>query len=60
LLAFVHLARVLAEQPGARPVEAGEIVTTGTLTPALPIVPGESWSTEIEGIDLPATSVVLA
>ena len=28
------------------PLAAGEIVTTGTLTRALPVAPGETWSTE--------------
>jgi len=59
LLAFAHLTRVLADQPGAEPVRAGEIVTTGTLTQALPASPGETWSTELEGIELPGISVTL-
>lgn len=53
LLAFAHLQGVLAEQPQFEPVQAGEIVTTGTLTAALPIQPGETWSTRLHGLDLP-------
>ena len=50
LLAFAHLNSRLREQPQFEPVQAGEIVTTGTLTAALPIKPGETWSTEFSGL----------
>jgi len=52
LLAFAHLLSVLQEQPQFEPVQAGEIVTTGTLTAALPIEPGQTWSTELSGLEL--------
>lgn len=52
LQAIAHLLAVL-DRSGAPPLAAGEIVSTGTLTRALPIVAGETWSTRIEGIDLP-------
>jgi 2-oxo-3-hexenedioate decarboxylase len=52
LLAFAHLLTVLKELPQFEPVQAGEIVTTGTLTAALPIQPGETWSTQLSGIEL--------
>lgn len=42
-LALAYLAGVLAEQPQFPALAAGEIVTTGTLTDALPITPGEVW-----------------
>jgi 2-oxo-3-hexenedioate decarboxylase len=29
---------------------AGEIITTGTLTAALPIRPGEEWTSRYEGL----------
>ena len=57
LLALEHLVSVLSRQPGAPPLAAGEIVTTGTLTDAHPVRPGESWSTEIAGLPLPGLSV---
>jgi 2-oxo-3-hexenedioate decarboxylase len=47
LLALAHLVRVLSSQPGARPLEPGEIVTTGVITDAHPVATGEVWSTEI-------------
>lgn len=53
LLALAHLIKTLASLPAFPPVAAGEVVTTGTLTPALPIKPGETWSTALSGIDLP-------
>ena len=49
--ALRHLVEAVAAD-GHPPVQAGEIVTTGTLTRALPIKPGERWSTLIEGIGL--------
>ena len=53
LRAIAHLMGVLAEQPGATPLQAGELVTTGTLTAAMAVRAGERWSTRIEGIALP-------
>jgi len=58
LRALSHLIAVLADQPGAPPLEAGELVTTGTITKALPIRPGEVWSASVEGIGLEGVSVV--
>jgi 2-oxo-3-hexenedioate decarboxylase len=52
LLAFAHLLNVLTELPEFEPVQAGEIVTTGTLTAALPIKPGQAWSTRFSGLGL--------
>ncbi|MSQ53179.1 MAG: hydratase [Betaproteobacteria bacterium] len=51
LLALAHLADVVAAQ-GASPLAAGEIVSTGTLTDALPVAPGEVWSTRFSGLDV--------
>jgi 2-oxo-3-hexenedioate decarboxylase len=50
LAALAHLAAVLATQPQFEPLAAGEIVTTGTLTAALPIRAGETWSSQYEGL----------
>jgi 2-keto-4-pentenoate hydratase len=60
LLAFAHLAEVLATQTRFPPVQAGEIVTTGTLTDLLPASAGETWSTALDGIELPGISLTLA
>ncbi len=51
-LALRHLIAVLAEDPVNPPLAAGEIVSTGTLTRALPIAPGETWRTRLDGIAL--------
>ena len=56
LAAVAHLIAVMAKQ-GAVPLEALELVTTGTLTTALPVHAGEIWATEMEGIALSGISV---
>lgn len=58
LLALAHLVEVLAKQPQSPPLAAGEVITTGTLTDAHPVVPGETWSTEIRGLPLHGLTVV--
>jgi 2-oxo-3-hexenedioate decarboxylase len=50
LNALAHLASVLEGLPDHPALMAGELITTGTLTPALPIARGELWSTRIEGL----------
>jgi 2-oxo-3-hexenedioate decarboxylase len=30
----------------------GELVTTGTLTEAMPAIPGQNWTTRLAGIDI--------
>lgn len=57
LMAALHLVRVLREQQLFEPIHAGEIVTTGTLTPALSIRAGETWTTNLSGIDLPGLTL---
>jgi 2-keto-4-pentenoate hydratase len=48
--ALAHLAEVLAGQGAFEPLAAGEIVTTGTLTAALPVRPGEQWTSRYAGL----------
>lgn len=57
LSALRHLVDMLAADPHNPQLAAGEIVTTGTLTRAYPIKPGETWSTDISGIPLAGLSV---
>ena len=59
LLAYAHLAELLAGQSRFAPVRAGEIVSTGTLTTLQPVAAGETWSTTLDGIDLPGLSIAL-
>ncbi|MEQ1943638.1 hydratase [Mesorhizobium sp. VNQ89] len=58
--ALAHLVAVLEKDRLNPPMRAGEIVTTGTLTRAFPVLPGEKWSTEIAGVDLPGLVVRIA
>jgi 2-oxo-3-hexenedioate decarboxylase len=50
--ALRHLVGLLARDQDHPPLAAGEIVTTGTLTRAMPVKPGETWSTSLAGIAL--------
>ncbi|SOE08453.1 2-oxo-3-hexenedioate decarboxylase [Hoeflea halophila] len=52
LTALRHAIEVIAKDPDADPVGAGEIITTGTVTRAFPIKPGETWSTRVTGLAL--------
>jgi len=58
--ALAHLVAVLGRDRLNPPLKAGELVTTGTLTRAFPVLPGERWQTGIEGFDLPGLSVEIA
>ena len=49
-LALVFLADILARQPQFDALAAGEIITTGTLTAAMPIKAGEIWSSSYAGL----------
>jgi 2-oxo-3-hexenedioate decarboxylase len=49
--------QLLADDDANPPLAAGEIVSTGTLTRALPIAPGEIWKTELSGIELKGIEV---
>jgi 2-oxo-3-hexenedioate decarboxylase len=57
LLALKFLVEEIARYPGSRPLEAGEIITTGTLTDAMPIKAGQLWSTRLDGIPLEGIAV---
>jgi 2-keto-4-pentenoate hydratase len=58
--ALKHLVEALAADPDSPPLRAGEIVTTGTLTRAFPIAPGETWSTSVSAYPLPGLAVTFA
>lgn len=59
LLALAHLSEVIDAHPDAPQLAAGEIISTGTMTPPEPIVPGDTIKGELAGIDLPALTVEL-
>jgi len=60
LLALAYFVEVLRKRPGAPALMPGELVTTGTITDAHPVAPGETWSTEIKGIGLEGLEVRFA
>jgi 2-oxo-3-hexenedioate decarboxylase len=57
LSALRHLNDLLAEDRHNPPLGPGEIVTTGTVTRAFPITPGQCWRTEVHGLALPGMSI---
>lgn len=57
LRALRHLVEILANDPHNPPLCAGEVVSTGTLTLAMPIKPGERWTTKVAGIHLEDISI---
>ena len=56
-LCLGELAAALLRQPGAEPLAAGELISTGTLRAAQSIAAGETWSADVDGIDLRAVSL---
>lgn len=52
LSALRHLVGLLASDPLNPPLAAGEIVSTGTLTRAMPVAAGEPWTAAPTGIAL--------
>jgi 2-oxo-3-hexenedioate decarboxylase len=60
LSALRHLIDLLARDQVNPPLAADEIVTTGTLTRALPISTGETWTTELTGVALDGICVSFA
>lgn len=56
-LALAFLADILATQPQFDALAAGEVVTTGTLTAALPIKAGETWVSDIGGLPVAPLTV---
>jgi 2-oxo-3-hexenedioate decarboxylase len=59
-LALAYLARVLAAQPTAPPLVAGEIVTTGTITDAWPVARGDVFSSDYGNLGVPGLELTLA
>jgi 2-oxo-3-hexenedioate decarboxylase len=52
LLALRHLTELLAEDGHNPPLRAGEIISTGTLTLAMPVSAGERWTATVSGVPL--------
>jgi len=58
-LCLVEFASAVAAQPGAEPLQAGELISTGSLTVAPPVAAGERWSVVAQGLDVPALALRL-
>jgi 2-oxo-3-hexenedioate decarboxylase len=58
-LALAHLAGVLATQSWAPPLAAGEVISTGTLTDAWPVAPGETWRSDYGALGLAGLTLTL-
>jgi len=57
LNALAHLVGVLAQQPRLPSLAGGEVITTGTVTGAFPIAPGQRWQAQLHGIGLGRVTV---
>jgi 2-oxo-3-hexenedioate decarboxylase len=51
-LCLAELAAGTTKQVGAEPLAAGDLVSSGTLTESKLIAGGETWSAQVEGLDL--------
>lgn len=57
LTALHHLVGLLASDRLNPPLGAGEVVSTGTLTLAMPVAEGQTWTASVEGIPLEKISL---
>jgi 2-oxo-3-hexenedioate decarboxylase len=57
VLALRRLVELLAKDSYSPPLCPGEIISTGTLTLAMPVSAGESWTTKVSGIPLEEITV---
>lgn len=60
LSALRHFAEGLQQDPLGRAMQAGDMITTGTVTGAFPIERGQHWSTQITGLPLPGLELTIA
>jgi 2-keto-4-pentenoate hydratase len=51
-LALRHLIELLASDSHNPPLRGGEVISTGTLTLAMPVNAGETWTAKVTGIPL--------
>jgi 2-oxo-3-hexenedioate decarboxylase len=59
LTALRHFVRGVADDSDGSAVRAGDLVTTGTVTRAFPVKPGERWSTKVEGLPVKGMDITL-
>jgi 2-oxo-3-hexenedioate decarboxylase len=60
LNALRHLVELLEKDPLNPALRSGEIISTGTLTLAMPVGPGERWTTKVSGIPFEDISIACA
>jgi len=58
-LCLAELAGAVLRQPGATPLAAGDLVSSGTLTSGHPVGRGETWQVEVDGLPLEGLSLTL-
>jgi 2-oxo-3-hexenedioate decarboxylase len=56
-LCLAELATAISRRPGAEPLAAGDLVSTGTLTTPQPVADGDVWRAEVTGLDLSALTL---
>ncbi|MGH1587459.1 2-keto-4-pentenoate hydratase [Methylobacterium phyllosphaerae] len=59
LAALSHLVDALANDSAGSRLTVGAVVTTGTLTDALPVASGQVWSLRLDGLPLPGIDLAL-
>ena len=60
LNALSHLVDVLGSLPRHPRLESGELITTGTLTTAMPVARAEQWSVTIDGLPVKTFALTTA
>jgi 2-keto-4-pentenoate hydratase len=58
-LCLAEFASAVPMQSGAQPLYAGELLSTGSTTPAPPVAAGERWTMEVDRLELSPLSVDL-
>lgn len=56
-LCIAELSAALGRQPGASPLDAGDVISSGTLTESQLMAAAETWTATVEGIALPDLTV---
>lgn len=60
LSALRNMVDGMAASPLSRGLKTGDLVTTGTVTRAFPVGPGERWSTRLSGLPLAEMDITFA
>jgi 2-oxo-3-hexenedioate decarboxylase len=60
LSAIKYFVELLAKDSDNAPLAAGEIVTTGTVTKAFAVTPGQRWHTVVHRLPVPAIAIAFA